>query len=127
MPANGVSMKTLAWVGAFLVGVATLCVAILNIVDYALNKPQVVDAAVGPALSFYRTWMLEPLTIAVARLSTGPAANIQPEADSFSAVVSTVIIVLLALLWTALMPRLVARIMEGISQGFLEILRRFEA
>lgn len=95
-------MKLLVRVGAFVVGLVTFCATMLTIVDYALNKPEVVEATFGPGLRYFQAWILEPLTRAIGGLS-GAHASTTPAADSFSSIAAMAILVVTAvlLMWLA--------------------------
>lgn len=44
-----------------MLGLTNFVAALLSIIDYALNKPAVVDVLFGPFIRFYNEWVIVPL------------------------------------------------------------------
>jgi hypothetical protein len=72
-------MKILAWIGAFVVGLAAFVASIFSIMDYVLNKPAVVDTTLGELVHFYQNWIQIPLVSLIDRTLVTGSPRATPE------------------------------------------------
>ena len=81
-------MKILVRVGVFVVALIAFFASILNIVDYALNKPEVIRTLFGPTNRIYEQWVQFPIARVLDAIASGKAPAFETPTPFLSILIS---------------------------------------